>query len=363
MILEKKLEQKKIPLIPSCTPEEWEELREQYKQTFINEEYGKPIPAPTEISFEEGRMHDANFCAGFGLQYEVTAHTVVCGKPFDFSFSVCLPTTEGPYPFVVFNDFARGEPCRYVPAEELMQSGFAILHLCYEDITSDDGDFTTGLAGVVYPDGGKNRTENDPGKIMMWAWANCRVMDYAMTLSCLDHKNGAVAGHSRLGKTALVTGMLDERFRYVISNDSGCSGDGLFRGRESGERIADITRRFPYWFCPNFMKYADRHKYDFPGDQHMLLATVAPRIVMVGAAAEDAWADPISQFQCCFAASQAWKNLGMPGLICPDRNANEGENFDEGNVCFHLRPGRHFMSRIDWNIYLATIRKKMKLDK
>ena len=95
----------------------------------------------------------------------------------------------------------------------------------------------------------------------------------------------------------------------------------------------------------------------------MLLATIAPRYVLVGAASEDAWADPISEFQCCFAASQGWRNLGRIGLVAPDRNADVGENFDEGTVCFHMRPGKHYMSRIDWNIYMATIRKKMKLDR
>ena len=363
MILEKRLELKKVPLIPQCSAEEWEGYREQYRKTLLTEEYGRPVPEPEDLFFEEGRVTDPNFCAGFGVRYPVTAHVTVCGRSFHFPFTVCLPTTEGPHPFVVFNDFAAGEPTRSLPIEELIQSGFAILHLFYQDITTDDDDFTTGLAGAVYPDGGKNRTGDDSGKIMMWAWANMRVMDYAMTLSCLDHKNGAVAGHSRLGKTALVTGMLDERFRYVISNNAGCSGDGLFRGRDSGERIPDIVKRFPYWFCPNFMKYAEYKKYSFPGDQHMLLATIAPRYLLVGAAAEDAWADPISQYQCCFAASQAWKNVGRVGLVSPDRNAEAGENFDEGSICFHMRPGRHIMSRIDWNIYLATIRKKMKLDR
>ena len=36
-----------------------------------------------------------------------------------------------------------------------------------------------------------------------------RVMDYALTLPGTDADNVAILGHSRLGKTALVTAMMD----------------------------------------------------------------------------------------------------------------------------------------------------------
>lgn len=358
MVLEKYLEGRKVPPIPKFSPEEWEQLRQNFREVLFREEYGQPIPAPSELWFEESAPSAQEFASGYGIRYSVTAHTVVCGKPFHFEFHVCLPTTaEAPYPFFVHNDFDPGEPTRFCPIEEIMQRGFAVLRVHYKDVTSDDDDFSSGLAGCVYPNGAENRGLEEPGKIMMWAWANSRLMDYAMTLSCLDHNNGAVIGHSRLGKTALVTGMLDERFRYVISNNAGCSGDAITRGKV-GERIRHILVAHR-WFCENYKKYSDK-EVDLPFDQHMLLATIAPRVLMVGAAYEDTWADPMSEYLCCAAASVAWEQLGETGFVAPDRLPRLGEHFDEGNICFHYRWGVHFLGRTDWNIYMDTIRKHMK---
>ena len=235
MILEKSLIQRQVPALPRITKENWASTREELVRTMCEKEYGMPVPAPESLSFEEGEV-TLKFCAGLGIQYTVTAHTVVCGKPFDFPFTVSLPIhTDGPVPFFVFSNFNRGngEPYKYLPEEEIIDRGFAVLHVDYQAVATDDDDFTFGLAGCLYPDGGESRGLYDPGKIQMWAWANMRLMDYAMSCDKLDHKNGAVIGHSRLGKTALVTGMLDERFRYVVGNNSGCSGDAITRHKNA----------------------------------------------------------------------------------------------------------------------------------
>ena len=83
------------------------------------------------------------------------------------------------------------------------------------------------------------------------------MLDYAETLSDrLDLEKSVVCGHSRLGKTALVAAMFDERFKFSYSNDSGCSGAALATGT-TGETVDDICCRFPFWFCENYKKYAN----------------------------------------------------------------------------------------------------------
>ncbi|HOB09274.1 MAG: hypothetical protein WBK74_05830 [Limnochordia bacterium] len=70
-------------------------------------------------------------------------------------------------------------------------------------MTSDDHDFTNGLAGVIF--GGRERKVDECGKIAMWAWAASRIMDYAETLPSLDlTKAVAVAGHVIEGEGYLV---------------------------------------------------------------------------------------------------------------------------------------------------------------
>ena len=355
-MLKEILEQRRVPEIRDFSAENWEQVRNEYKEILLNEEYGRPVPEPTEVSFEIAPLNykTKNFAAGAAYHYHVIAHTVVCGKEFSFPFHAILPKKPGKYPFFIHNDFAPETPSRYSPAEEIIDNGFALLKVCYQDVTSDDEDFTNGLAGILYPDGVR-KNPDDPGKIAMWAWANKRLMDFAETREELDLNYSAVVGHSRLGKTALVTGMLDERIKFIGSNGAGCSGDAITRDKQ-GEHIEFITKRFPYWFCENYLKYVDEDKLTF--DQHMLLATVAPRTLMIGAAIEDVWADPDSQYLSCFAASKAWKTLGKHGFVAPDRLPVVGAAFNDGNVCYQLRAGTHYFSRKDWQFYMDTIQKK-----
>lgn len=349
--------ERKVPQIEASDAVSMCALQKEYKKILLREEYGSPLPEPDSVSFEidPAKKPYTRFAAGKATSTTIIAHTIVCGKEFSFPFQAIIPNKEGKFPFIIHNDFYRGVPSLGNPGEEIVERDVALFHVCYEDVTSDDGDFTNGLAGIIYDDpDGNSRADDAPGKIAMWAWANMRIMDYALTLDSLDHERGAVIGHSRLGKTALLTGLLDERFKYVIANDSGCSGDALFRGN-AGEQIADIVsqKRFHYWFCKNFFKYADGGCPPF--DQHQLLAALAPRTVLIGAANEDAWADPVSQYLSGVAASPAWEAFGKKGLISPDRLPEIGDVFHEGCICYHLRQGTHYLSRHDWNLYIDVL--------
>ena len=139
-----------------------------------------------------------------------------------------LHTDGRPRPTVILNNFNRMGESRYFPIEELSETDFNFISVFYKEISSDDGDFSTGLAPMLLPNG--QDTDTACGKIGIWAWANMRVMDYALTLPETDAKNVAIVGHSRLGKTSLYTGMMDERFRFVYSNAAGCAGDTLAHG-------------------------------------------------------------------------------------------------------------------------------------
>ena len=360
-MIQQLLTQRGIAPIPTVDADGWDSSRTQYIKALCREEYGRPLPPPTELHFEEQvpSKKAISFCAGAAEKKIVIASGTVCGKPFSFPFTVAIPRQGESLPFFVHCNFESQIPNKYSPTEEIVNRGFALLSVHYKDVTSDDGDFTNGLAGAVIPDP-EHRAPDAPGKIAMWAWANMRLMDYAMTLERLDPTRSAVIGHSRLGKTALLTGMLDERFPYVISNDSGCSGAAITRGKV-GEQISDITKHFPYWFCENYKKYTNHNDLTF--DQHLLIAASAPRTVIVGSAEEDLWADPASEFLGCAAASPAWIAHGKKGFIAPDRLPVPGDVFDEGDICYQLRTGCHYLSRRDWNVYMDIILKKSNTTK
>ena len=305
--------------------------------------FGYLPPRPEKISFETEENIIPKFCAGKAVCHKVTVNTVINGKEFSFPFLATLPTDEEKHPFFVHINFRDLNPDRYMPTEELVDNGFAVLSVWYNDITTDDGDFTNGLAGVLFENGKRNDT--DCGKIAMWAWAAQRILDYAETLpDKLDLSRSVVCGHSRLGKTALFAGATDERFAFSYSNDSGCSGAAIAKGTApGGERVADICRNFPFWFCENYKKYCN-NEYNMPFGQHYLVASIAPRKVLIGSASEDKWADPLSEMLCCVASSPAFVN----GFKYEDRPPQIDDKFFDGDIGYHMRKGLHYFSREDW---------------
>jgi len=96
-----------------------------------------------------------------------------------------------------------------------------------------------------------------------------------------------------------------------------------------------------------------------PYDQAYLLALIAPRYLLVGSASEDYGADPKSEFLTSLWASQAWKLLGKPGLVTPDRMPEPGDVLHDGCVGYHLRDGKHFLSREDWNYYMRFLKARL----
>lgn len=356
MICEEMLRKRALPNVWDSESSDWNQCRSEIKDLLQREVYGYFPDPPEQVSAIHipGEATDANFCAGKSSIERIVLQCTVGGRQFSFPLCATIPRGKKNLPFFVHINFRDQIPDKYMPTEEIIDNGFAIFSFCYRDVTTDDDDFDNGLAGVLYE--GRPRGKSDCGKIAMWAWAACRVMDYCQTLDCLDLSRGAAVGHSRLGKTALLAGMMDERFSCAVSNDSGCAGAALARGNQ-GEKVSDITRNFPFWFAPNYLQYSGNESA-MPFDQHFLLAGCAPRSVYVASAIEDEWADPNSEYLSCCAASEVYKRLGLTGFVHPDRFPRCGDVFHEGTIGYHLRAGCHYLSREDWNNYFNFLRRK-----
>lgn len=323
--------------------EEWEAERTKIKNLILKEEYGfLPEKITPKIKTETQGINFAGKghweSVFFTFEKDKKSHTV--------RTEFILPKNKKDIPVFIFLDFESKVPSKYLPMEEILDGGFGVLAFCYQDVTTDNNDFTNGLCGLFCDENGKCQF----GKIAIWSYMASICMDFLKTQENVGKI--AIIGHSRLGKTALLTSALDERFDLTCVNDSGCCGASLSRGKiDKNENIIKITDTFPFWFCDNFFKYRDNEK-DLPFDQHMLLALVAPRPIMIGGAVEDVWADNEGQLLSCYLASKIWKLYGKDGLICENRLPCVNDMYLDGNVCFHLRQGEHFLSRYDWNVYM-----------
>lgn len=357
-MLYQELKNRKLPPLKS---------REEMVEILQREVYGDfPSPKEFTVSASEPVSVEKRYCCGDVEHSYVDLTITLPTGSHTFRVDRLLHTDGKKRPMVLLNNIHRMNDSQYFAKEELSEYDVDYLVYCFKDITSDDGDFSTGLAPLLLPNG--RDCDTAPGKICMWAWGSMRVLDYALTLSGTDPDNIAVAGHSRLGKTALVTGMMDKRIKFVFSNAAGCAGDSIAHGSTGlaapgsygtagrGENIEDICRTFPYWFCKNYQKYiVPKVSEEF--DQHYLLATIAPRFVMVGSCSLDDWADQKSQQLCALAASEAWENMGLLGLVGSDRYLEPGESLDEGRVGFFMIKAKHFLSRHSWKHFLAFVEK------
>jgi len=163
----------------------------------------------------------------------------------------------------------------------------------------------------------------------------------------------ALIGHSRAGKTALWAGAPDERFALVIANNSGSTGAALARGKVDlpAETVQHINTYFPHWFCANYKAF-NNHEQALPLDQHMLLALIAPRLLYVASAADDAWACPPAEYASLLHAQSAWK-LHQHEILLNAEFPVVNSSFHNTRTGYHLRPGRHGLTLSDWNNFLA----------
>lgn len=357
MFLREEINKRNIPDILTfnngaklTSADQWEARRREIVKLLADEVYGHTPENNFNVSSEIISYSEKD-CAGKASYTQVKIKVETDDGIFSFPVYQFIPLNVEKPPVLMQIAFRDEIPDKYMPVEEIIDNGFALIMFCYNDITKDKrDDFSTGVAPMY------SRKKYDWGKIAMWAWAASRVMDYLQTYTRLDLNNIGVVGHSRLGKTALWCGANDTRFKFVFANNSGCSGDAITRGK-TGEHVAEITKNFDYWFCENYKKYIGNEE-NMPFDQHFLVAATAPRYVYCGAAVEDTWADPYSQFLSYYAASDVYKLLGLGELSCPDKYPEIGDTFAKGDIGYHLRSGTHYLSRYDWNRYMEFMKSK-----
>jgi len=372
---------------------EWPKRRAEILEIFAKEMYGREPPKPEALVCE--RFEKGETLAGLGIREQVRMWFRKDKSGPHVDWLIVRPAfVKGPVPVILQlnyygnHDFlsdgqvALPQGCwmqneelgRYAvtnhcaeaamrgrlrrtdqrysfPVETILARGYAFMTACYAEVSPDPDykvdDMTNLPYTVAFDLWGKRdelRTDNITA-LGAWAWALSRGLDYAETNPALDAKRSVVTGCSRLGKTALLAAARDERFAVCVPNQTGNGGVPLAK-RDYGENVYREIEMFPHWFCKAYQKYVDNEQA-MKFDQHLLLACIAPRHLLVQGF-DRQWFDPKGEYLSCNAASPVWTFLGLPGL--PD--TGEPECFSTAAIGEFLgyvrREGQHGISGWDW---------------
>ncbi len=233
------------------------------------------------------------------------------------------------------------------PLETILARGYAVLSACYGQVSPDDGSEKEAYKGVftLWPARDPKATDNITA-LGAWAWALSRGLDLAEQVPEIDAKKSVCTGCSRLAKAALLACSRDERFAVCVPNQTGGGGVPLAK-RDFGENVSTEMKAFPHWYCRAYGKYVDKEG-TMAFDQHLLVASIAPRRILVEGFNEG-WFDTKGEYLACQAASAAWTFLGKPGF--PEKPFPPV--FDTSSIGPYLgyvrRGGPHGLSGVDWN--------------
>jgi hypothetical protein len=238
-----------------------------------------------------------------------------------------------------------------------LAQGFGVATMYYGDIEPDFAEgYPHGVRKFFAKAGQTEPASDEWGAIAAWGWGLSRAMDYLETDKAIDAKRVAIVGISRLGKTVLYAGARDTRFAMVIASCSGESGAALSR-RNYGETVKHMTARFGYQFASNYAKYGD--KVDtLPVDAHLLVASIAPRPLLLQTGDKDFWSDPKGEFLSAVAAGPVYTLLGKEALGTDQMPA-------AGTPIFHtlgyvMHDGGHGTIPSDWDLFLQFMQLHFK---
>jgi pimeloyl-ACP methyl ester carboxylesterase len=350
---------------PVKTPEQWRARRAEIVELFCQHVFGR-VPETAYTTTWKVESTDTAAMGGAATLKLVRISVATQQGSLAFRLILFVPnkrSAPAPSFLLICNrgteniDPTRRQRSEFWPAELLIEGGFAAaaFHNAEIDPDQDDG-FHDGIHPLL--DGHKPRTDDSWATIAAWAWGASRAMDYLVRDADLDQRQVAVIGHSRGGKTALWAGAQDERFALVVSNDSGCTGAALSRGK-AGETVKMINASFPHWFCANYKRFNDRED-QLPLDQHLLVAAIAPRAVYVASASEDRHADPQAEYRSWRLASAAWQLLGDTGAV-PAEPPAVGSPLHLGRMGYHLREGGHDLKAYDWREFMAFAKRLYRI--
>lgn len=339
----------------------------QIRDFFLENVYGK-LPSFDEVEVYYETIDSFASSIKKAKRRDVRVHLRRKGRMTSFGFDLFLPKkAKGIFLFLCNRpvgciskkeiDPNRDLKSPFYPVEAILSRGYGCLSFLTSEVAEDKKGFRFGMNGIFGDV--DHSSPSSYGTLRMWAKGFSLIVDYLKR--CEDTKDLPIAtvGHSRGGKTSLLSGVLDQRIDLVISSCAGCTGDAESSNYHKGaETIEIITKAFPFWFAPAYRAYKSK---PMPFDQSDFLSLLAPRYLYTSSKTEDLWADPQGEFETLLKLNPAYTAKGAAGFL-PEGpfRLNEEMVSQKGNIAHHHLKGAHDLDERDWNLYMDFWDSKLR---
>ncbi|OWV15848.1 hypothetical protein B7992_03490 [Fibrobacter sp. UWH1] len=282
------------------TKAEWKCRREEIGAMYEKIMYGDKPRNPEKV---EGKLAGSTF------------YVTVSDKGNTASFAVVIDnagTKDNPKPAMIgFGGGFMGNTCGSL-GESL--DGLDIAQIIFNpDNVAPESNRGSGKFYDIY---GSNASA---GTIMAWAWGVSRLIDALEKYpeAGIDVKRLGITGCSRWGKGALAVGAFDTRIALTIPQESGSGGASLWRvgaqvNKQKGKQFVqglNSAGSEGNWMKTTFKNY-DGRENTLPFDQHMLVAMVAPRPLLIIDNAGQEWLGEVPSNYCGQASKEVYDALG-----------------------------------------------------
>ena len=302
--------------------------------------YGTLPERPVHLSCES-KSFDPSFAAGKATFCKANLILDLGDKEIYLPFISVIPKAKNPLPAIIYLSYEREIPNRFLPAEEIIDRGYAIFSLFIDDVTKNSPDFKSGIARHIAQ---TRRKKLASGKIGLWAWAAMRLAEYVCDLEFIDKDKIIIAGHGILARSALLASGNSEKCRYVIAN---CITEAPTPFSKNCRKSGLTVRDYSYLYSPAFADEPDIDEFEalikISSDEHLLLG--------------------FSEESNCVPSYNYLEKLRRGGEISPNFAPENMQNeiptatqcINDGDFSYHVRCGSDYFSREDWNIYLDFI--------
>ena len=294
--------------IPVTNQELWKQQRQWIRSQFEHWVFGTMPPPPRNLRavVTETRREGTTTVRFVRLEFGP-------GHRATLRLELIIPDGKGPFPV-----FLTNHPRRRPWVNTAVRRGYlGCIYHAADPVYGDQDDSDAYID--VYP-------EYDFSCLARWAWAGSRAVDYLCTLPEVDKTKIGLTGHSRNGKQALLAAAFDERIGAVVPSSGNTGENDPWRYTTdmfANESLQLLTGARPHWFHPRLRFFAGRED-KLPVDQHMLMALVAPRGLMLYAGYAESAGNPLGFEQAYRSVRSVYRFLGR-----------------EQNVWLHLRNGEH----------------------